>query len=112
MNMSRSQSHGISRGGGGYERPPPPPQKEVTFPIDRTGADTGPEAYSSPPPQGLMRIDQLQRERVSLVWPCKAIITTNILVMGVNFGGHFGEQNVQVSMLQNGMVTSCVQSAK
>ena len=32
--------------------------------------------------------------------------------MGVNFGGHFGEQNVQVSMLQNGMVTICVQSAE
>ena len=31
---------------------------------------------------------------------------------GVNFGGHFGGQNVQVSMLQNGMVTSYVQSAE
>ena len=32
-----------------------------------------------------------------------AIITTNVLVVGVNFGGHFGGQNVQVSVGQNGM---------
>ena len=32
--------------------------------------------------------------------------------MGVNFGGHFGGQNVQVSVGQNGMVKSCVQSAE
>ena len=35
-----------------------------------------------------------------------------MLVVGVNFGGHFGGQNVQVSMLQNGMVKSYVQSAE
>ena len=35
-----------------------------------------------------------------------------MLVVGVNFGGHFGGLNVQVSMGQNGMVTSCVQSAE
>ena len=35
-----------------------------------------------------------------------------MLVVGVNFGGHFGGQNVQVSMLRNRMVTSCVQSAE
>ena len=57
-------------------------------------------------------IDQLRRERLSLGWPYMAIITTNVLVVGVNFGGHFGGQNVQVSMGQNGMVTSCVQSAE
>ena len=57
-------------------------------------------------------IDQLRRERLSLGWPYKAIITTNVLVVGVNFGGHFGGQNAQVSMGQNGMVTSCVQSAE
>ena len=43
-------------------------------------------------------IDQLRRKRLSLGWPYKAIITTNVLVVGVNFGGHFGGQNVQVSM--------------
>ena len=43
-------------------------------------------------------IDQLRRERLSLVWPYKAIITTNVLVVR-QFGGHFGGQNVQVSML-------------
>ena len=47
-------------------------------------------------------IDQLRRERLS----------SNVLVVGVNFGGHFGGQNGQVSMGQNGMVTSCVQSAE
>ena len=57
-------------------------------------------------------IDQLRRERLSLGWLYKAIITTNVLVVDVNFGGHFGGQNVQVSMLQNGMVMSCVQSAE
>ena len=37
-----------------------------------------------------------------------------VLSLGVNFGGHVGGQNVQVeqNMLQNGMVTSCVQSAE
>ena len=50
-------------------------------------------------------IEQLRRERLS----------SNVLVVGVNFGGHFGGQNVQVSMGQNGMhygLTSCVQSAE
>ena len=42
----------------------------------------------------------------------KAIITTKVLVMGINFGGHIGRQNVQGSMGQNGMVTSCVQSTE
>ena len=35
-----------------------------------------------------------------------------VLSRGVNFGGHLGGQNVQVSMLQNGMVASSVQSAE
>ena len=47
-------------------------------------------------------IDQLRRERLS----------DGVMSWAVHFGGHFGGQNVQVSMLQNGMVTSCVQSAE
>ena len=44
----------------------------------------------------VLRIDQLRRERLS----------SNVLVVGVNFCGHFAGQNVQVSMGQNGMDTT------